>query len=101
MSSVHLPRMVPGKFVSFESIHRKTMSDFKNMRNEDNISRRIAYLNQNFNGPTLNLNAPRRKKPTIYRVPSSQKRQILITQFFQKIEGKQDGEIHLAALTRQ
>ena len=76
-SIIHLPR-----------IHRRVMDETSSFRNEDRIDRRIDYLNENRNGIQLNTNIPKKKKIKKAKPFSVQKRQILISEAFLKMQNK-------------
>ena len=62
------------------------MNETKDFRNEDRLNRRIEFLETNRNGNQLNANIPKRRKIKNTKPFSTQKRQILITVAFQKIQ---------------
>ena len=86
MNNISLPVLSFGIFKDFRRIHRIVMEDTSCLRNEDRIARRRAYVQSIPNSNQANTNLPRRRNTNATKIPSKQKRQILITQAFQKIE---------------
>ena len=75
------------------------MDGTSSFRNEDRIDRRIDYLNENRNGIQLNTNIPKKKKIKKAKPFSVQKRQILISEAFLKMQNKprtKSGHIELS-----
>ena len=75
------------------------MNETSHLRRYDNEIRRALFLHENGNSNTqLNANIPHQRKWSKVKVPSTQKRQILIKEAFERLENKKftnDGNLEL------
>ena len=100
LNNICLPTVSFFNIISLPRVHRRVMDDFSEFRNEDRIFRRNVYLNENRYGNQLNTNIPKRKKIKNAKPFSTQKRQILISEAFAKIQNNpctKSGSLELVA----
>ena len=100
LNNICLPTVSFFNIISLPRVHRRVMEDFSEFRNEDRIFRRNVYLNENRYGDQLNTNIPKRKKIKNAKPFSTQKRQILISEAFAKIQNNpctKSGSLELVA----
>ena len=86
LDNICLPRVSFYNIVSLSRIHRIVMLETRDLRREDGLNRRTIYLDENRNNQNLNANIPRKRKIKNAKPFSAQKRQILISAAFKKMQ---------------
>ena len=86
LDNICLPRVSFYNIVSLSRIHRIVMLETRDFRREDGLNRRTIYLDENRNNQNLNANIPRKRKIKNAKPFSAQKRQILISAAFKKMQ---------------
>ena len=86
LDNICLPRVSFYNIVSLSRIHRIVMLETRDFRREDGLNRRTIYLDENRNNQSLNANIPRKRKIKNAKPFSAQKRQILISAAFKKMQ---------------
>ena len=100
LNNICLPTESFFSIISLPRIHRMVMNETSEFRNEDRLIRRNEYLDDNRDGIQLNANIPRRKKIKNAKPFSIQKRQILISEAFTKMQNRprtKGGNLELSA----
>ena len=99
MSNIICPSTTGHTFLSFQQIKTRIMNETSHLRRYDNETRRALFFHENGNSNTqLNANIPHQRKRSKVKVPSTQKRQILIKEAFERLENKKftnDGNLEL------
>ena len=88
LNNICLPRESFFNIISLPKIHKRVMCDTSVFRNEDKQIRRAVFLDANRNGNQLHANVPKRRKGKMTKPFSDQKRQILISEAFKKMQNK-------------
>jgi len=100
MSNIICPNTTGRTLLSFQQIKTRIMNETSHLRKYDNETRRALFLHQNGNSSTqLNANIPHQRKRSKVKMPSTQKRQILIKEAFARLKNKKftnDGNLELA-----